>query len=135
MSGHHAQQANAAAVAAAAAAAVAAASNNVQHQHQQQAAAQGLAMHPSSPTGAQVQPQAGNASSPAMTANGISSGSSGAVGAQPVASKAREEIVTSLHLIKDIRRLETYQRDFFLKVIYSNSSLKPSCSNHSAFLS
>lgn len=34
----------------------------------------------------------------------------------PVAYKSREEILTSLHLIKDIRRLETYQRDFFLKV-------------------
>ena len=30
--------------------------------------------------------------------------------------KTKEEILTSLHLIKDIRRLETYQRDFFLKV-------------------
>ena len=27
------------------------------------------------------------------------------------------ELVTSLHLIKDIRRLEKYQRNFFLKVI------------------
>ncbi|TRY68483.1 hypothetical protein TCAL_01385 [Tigriopus californicus] len=34
----------------------------------------------------------------------------------PIALKAKEEILTSLHLIKDIRRLETYQRDFFLKV-------------------
>ena len=34
----------------------------------------------------------------------------------PMALKAREEILTSRHLIKDIRRLETYQRDFFLKV-------------------
>lgn len=34
----------------------------------------------------------------------------------PIALKAKDEILTSLHLIKDIRRLETYQRDFFLKV-------------------
>ncbi len=34
----------------------------------------------------------------------------------PMVMKAKDEIFTSLHLIKDIRRLETYQRDFFLKV-------------------
>ena len=34
----------------------------------------------------------------------------------PVAMKTSQEIVTSLHLIKDIRRLEKYQRNFFLKV-------------------
>ena len=34
----------------------------------------------------------------------------------PLVLKTKEEILTSLHLIKDIRRLETYQRDFFLKV-------------------
>ena len=34
----------------------------------------------------------------------------------PMVLKTKEEILTSLHLIKDIRRLETYQRDFFLKV-------------------
>jgi hypothetical protein len=35
----------------------------------------------------------------------------------PVVLKTSQEILTSLHLIKDIRRLEKYQRDFFLKVI------------------
>lgn len=30
--------------------------------------------------------------------------------------KVNQEILTSLHFIKDIRRLEKYQRDFFLKV-------------------
>ena len=34
-----------------------------------------------------------------------------------VNSKIGQELVTSLHLIKDIRRLEKYQRDFFLKVL------------------
>ena len=34
-----------------------------------------------------------------------------------VTAKIGQELVTSLHLIKDIRRLEKYQRDFFLKVI------------------
>ena len=33
-----------------------------------------------------------------------------------VTAKIGQELVTSLHLIKDIRRLEKYQRDFFLKV-------------------
>jgi hypothetical protein len=36
----------------------------------------------------------------------------------PVVLKTSQEILTSLHLIKDIRRLEKYQRDFFLKVIF-----------------
>ena len=35
-----------------------------------------------------------------------------------VTSKIGQELVTSLHLIKDIRRLEKYQRDFFLKVMF-----------------
>ena len=34
----------------------------------------------------------------------------------PMAAKVNQEILTSLHFIKDIRRLEKYQRDFFLKV-------------------
>ena len=33
-----------------------------------------------------------------------------------VTAKIGQELITSLHLIKDIRRLEKYQRDFFLKV-------------------
>ena len=33
-----------------------------------------------------------------------------------VMMKTSQEILTSLHLIKDIRRLEKYQREFFLKV-------------------
>lgn len=38
-----------------------------------------------------------------------------------VTAKIGQELVTSLHLIKDIRRLEKYQRDFFLKVsVYSS---------------
>ena len=36
--------------------------------------------------------------------------------AHPMATKVNQEILTSLHFIKDIRRLEKYQRDFFLKV-------------------
>ena len=35
----------------------------------------------------------------------------------PMAVKVNQETMTSLHFIKDIRRLEKYQRDFFLKVI------------------
>ena len=35
----------------------------------------------------------------------------------PMAAKVNQEILTSLHFIKDIRRLEKYQRDFFLKVV------------------
>ncbi len=38
------------------------------------------------------------------------------VGVNVVTAKIGQELVTSLHLIKDIRRLEKYQRDFFLKV-------------------
>ena len=34
----------------------------------------------------------------------------------PMATKVNQEVLTSLHFIKDIRRLEKYQRDFFLKV-------------------
>ena len=34
----------------------------------------------------------------------------------PMAAKVNQEVLTSLHFIKDIRRLEKYQRDFFLKV-------------------
>ena len=41
----------------------------------------------------------------------------GSSGLSPVMVKTSQEILTSLHLIKDIRRLEKYQRDFFLKVI------------------
>ena len=41
----------------------------------------------------------------------------GSTGLNPVMVKTSQEILTSLHLIKDIRRLEKYQRDFFLKVI------------------
>lgn len=37
-------------------------------------------------------------------------------GRNPLALKVNQEVLTSLHLIKDIRRLEKYQRDFFLKV-------------------
>ena len=40
----------------------------------------------------------------------------GSSGLNPVMVKTSQEILTSLHLIKDIRRLEKYQRDFFLKV-------------------
>ena len=36
----------------------------------------------------------------------------------PMATKVNQEILTSLHFIKDIRRLEKYQRDFFLKVCF-----------------
>ena len=36
--------------------------------------------------------------------------------ANPMATKVNQEILTSIHFIKDIRRLEKYQRDFFLKV-------------------
>lgn len=38
-----------------------------------------------------------------------------------VTAKIGQELVTSLHLIKDIRRLEKYQRDFFLKVSTCNT--------------
>ena len=41
-----------------------------------------------------------------------------------VNSKIGGELVTSLHLIKDIRRLEKYQRDFFLKVLFTFVVLK-----------
>ena len=41
----------------------------------------------------------------------------GSSGLNPVMVKTSQEILTSLHLIKDIRRLEKYQRDFFLKVM------------------
>lgn len=41
-----------------------------------------------------------------------------------VTSKIGQELVTSLHLIKDIRRLEKYQRDFFLKVKESLSHVQ-----------
>lgn len=40
----------------------------------------------------------------------------GVNGNPPMVLQAQEEILTSLRFIKDIRRLETYQRDFFLKV-------------------
>lgn len=48
----------------------------------------------------------------------VVTGSSGAGGpnVNMVTAKIGQELVTSLHLIKDIRRLEKYQRDFFLKV-------------------
>ena len=50
--------------------------------------------------------------------NGVSpnGGSSGASTHNPMAVKVNQEVLTSLHLIKDIRRLEKYQRDFFVKV-------------------
>jgi len=41
-----------------------------------------------------------------------------------VTAKIGQELVTSLHLIKDIRRLEKYQRDFFLKVKESLSHVQ-----------
>ena len=49
---------------------------------------------------------------------GVSPSAAGAAGASanPMALKVNQEVLTSLHLIKDIRRLEKYQRDFFLKV-------------------
>ena len=40
-----------------------------------------------------------------------------------VTAKIGQELVTSLHLIKDIRRLEKYQRDFFLKVSTYNVTM------------
>ena len=46
----------------------------------------------------------------------------------PMAAKVNQEILTSLHFIKDIRRLEKYQRDFFLKV-----TPKTHFSNHTTF--
>lgn len=64
------------------------------------------------PVSQQQQQQQQNGAS-AASAAGPPPGIGGGGG---VAHKAREEILTSLHLIKDIRRLETYQRDFFLKV-------------------
>ena len=51
-------------------------------------------------------------------ATSTSSGSNADSNVNPVVLKTSQEILTSLHLIKDIRRLEKYQRDFFLKVIY-----------------
>ena len=69
-------------------------------------------------------------SSQAKVAGGVPTGVPGAgqaseVAIQPhmghmVTSKIGQELVTSLHLIKDIRRLEKYQRDFFLKVKTKN---------------
>jgi len=49
---------------------------------------------------------------------GVGPSAAGAAGASanPMALKVNQEVLTSLHLIKDIRRLEKYQRDFFLKV-------------------
>ena len=44
----------------------------------------------------------------------------GSSGLNPVMVKTSQEILTSLHLIKDIRRLEKYQRDFFLKVMINH---------------
>ena len=44
------------------------------------------------------------------------SGAGGGPSVNVVTAKIGQELVTSLHLIKDIRRLEKYQRDFFLKV-------------------
>lgn len=47
----------------------------------------------------------------------VVAGTSGAgANVNMVTAKIGQELVTSLHLIKDIRRLEKYQRDFFLKV-------------------
>ncbi len=67
--------------------------------------------------GGQPPQQNGSASSSsAASAAPVPPPGLGAPGAPPMVAKAREEILTSLHLIKDIRRLETYQRDFFLKV-------------------
>ena len=70
-------------------------------------------------------------SSQAKVAGGVPTGVPGAgqaseVAIQPhmghmVTSKIGQELVTSLHLIKDIRRLEKYQRDFFLKVKTSSN--------------
>lgn len=64
------------------------------------------------PNYASMDPNAMSAGGNANIAvNGVSGGA-----LNPMAIKAKEEILTSIHLIKDIRRLETYQRDFFLKV-------------------
>ncbi len=60
----------------------------------------GHAMGPNGNPG-QVQTQANSAGQPAIN---------------HITMKAKDEVIASLHLIKDIRRLETYQRDFFLKV-------------------
>ena len=52
----------------------------------------------------------------------------------PLVLKTKEEILTSLHLIKDIRRLETYQRDFFLKVFPPVSGVQFDASHGLCFL-
>ena len=60
----------------------------------------------------------------AVAAGGGSSGAGAPAGTHnPMAIKVNHEVLTSLHLIKDIRRLEKYQRDFFLKVSWLNCSL------------
>ena len=45
-------------------------------------------------------------------------------GGHQMAAKVNQEVLTSLHFIKDIRRLEKYQRDFFLKVTKLVHSLR-----------
>ena len=69
---------------------------------------------------------------PVVAPNDNRSKSTGEVVSQPnmgpsmsvVTAKIGQELVTSLHLIKDIRRLEKYQRDFFLKVCFIHFTLK-----------
>ncbi len=61
--------------------------------------------------------QVSSAANAGVYNGGGAAASAGSAGnANPLMLKTKEEILTSLHLIKDIRRLETYQRDFFLKV-------------------
>ena len=76
------------------------------------------------------QPQVAAAATPAAAdgagvvspgRSGVSPGAAAVSGAgssanPAMALKVNQEVLTSLHLIKDIRRLEKYQRDFFLKV-------------------
>ena len=68
----------------------------------------GVQQHPS----VQVVPQDAVSNSGGIRSNT----STHPVQPHPMASKVNQEILTSLHFIKDIRRLEKYQRDFFLKV-------------------
>ena len=82
------------------------------------------AYQPGSNAAGNPQPGSGNSAvsaAAAAAAAGVMSPASGQAsssqpGNLPMALKAKDEILTSLHLIKDIRRLEKYQRDFFLKV-------------------
>ena len=61
------------------------------------------------------QKPASEVNQPMVVVGGSGPGNSGP-SVNVVTAKIGQELVTSLHLIKDIRRLEKYQRDFFLKV-------------------